>query len=206
VGNAQSGGLNIGSGESPSLSGTVTIYTGDSVSSTSGDIVIRTGVATDRGSIQLIASSLQILPFSSSPGGTQPIQLFDTGSVNNISIQAPNSVTTYSLILPATQGGSGTFPQNDGSGNLSWVTPSAAVGTTPNVVYHTLTGSEISAKQITLPGTPYVAANTMLDVLTIGPQQYSVDYTVSSNILSWSGLGLDGTLTSGMVLRILFFT
>jgi hypothetical protein len=45
-------------------------------------------------------------------------------TTNYIALKAPNSVTSYDLTLPSAQGSSGQTLQNDGSGNLSWVTPS----------------------------------------------------------------------------------
>lgn len=71
--------------------------------------------------------------------------------------------------------------------------------------FHTLTGGEITAKQITLPNTPIVANETVLDVIGGTSQEYSVDYTVSGAVLDWNGLGLDGQLTAGDVLRIIYF-
>lgn len=74
------------------------------------------------------------------------------------------------------------------------------------VVYHTLNGGEITAKQITLLITPAVANKVIVDIVEGVPQEYAVDYTVSSNILSWNGLGLDGVLDIGDVLRIQYFS
>lgn len=73
------------------------------------------------------------------------------------------------------------------------------------VEYHTLSGGEITAKQITLSGTPTVANKAVLDVIQGGPQAYTADFTVSGNVLGWSGLGLDGVLVAGDVLRIQYF-
>jgi len=50
--------------------------------------------------------------------------------VNAITIAAPAGVTNHTLTLPGTQGSASTLLQNDGSGNLSWVTVSAAGGAT----------------------------------------------------------------------------
>jgi hypothetical protein len=52
------------------------------------------------------------------------------GSTSGVFTQTvPNAVTSYSIKWPATQGGAGSVPQNDGSGNLSWATgASAAAG------------------------------------------------------------------------------
>lgn len=70
------------------------------------------------------------------------------------------------------------------------------------VEYRTLSGGEITAKQLTLANTPVDLSIVQLDVVGGGPQQLNVDYSVSTNIVSWSGLGLDGVLLAGNVLRI----
>jgi len=67
-----------------------------------------------------------------------------------------------------------------------------------------LTSGEASAEQLTLaftPGTPsYVAVDP-----EGGPTQFfGLDFTVSGNILSWSGLGLSGLLSTGDRLRIIY--
>lgn len=50
-----------------------------------------------------------------------PVQFNQTNNASSVSIQAPSSgVTTYSLVLPATQGAANTTLKNDGSGNLSF--------------------------------------------------------------------------------------
>lgn len=50
---------------------------------------------------------------------TAPIAFFDT-SGNFINLQAPTSLTTYSITLPSAQGGAHQLLTNDGSGNLGW--------------------------------------------------------------------------------------
>jgi hypothetical protein len=66
--------------------------------------------------------------------------------------------------------------------------------------YRTLTGGEITAKQLTLAFTP--ASAVIFDVITGVAQQETVDFSVTGNIISWSGLALDGVLTAGDVLRL----
>lgn len=73
---------------------------------------------------------------------------------------------------------------------------------TQYVEYRTLTSGEAAAKQLTLSAAPLVAANTTLDTVGGTAQIYATDYSVSSSILSWNGLGLDGLLSAGDVLRI----
>lgn len=71
--------------------------------------------------------------------------------------------------------------------------------------FHTVTAGEITAKQITLPNAPIVANETVLDVIGGTSQQYSIDYSVSGTTLTWNGYALDGQVTAGDILRILYF-
>ena len=75
---------------------------------------------------------------------------------------------------------------------------------TRNVEYLTLTAPQIAAKQVTLGNTPATSAKTILDLIGGSSQHYGIDFTVSINVLSWNGLGLDGLLTVGDVLRVIY--
>jgi hypothetical protein len=68
----------------------------------------------------------------------------------------------------------------------------------------TLTPTDISNKFITLTGTPTSLSDTILDIVGGITQDYSVDFVVTGNQLSWNGLGLDGILVSGDKLIIQF--
>ena len=68
--------------------------------------------------------------------------------------------------------------------------------------YPILSGGDIAAKQITLAGTPLVPTGVLLDVISSSAQVYAVDFTVTGNILSWAGLGLDGFLVAGQQFRL----
>jgi len=91
-------------------------------------------------------------------------------------------------------------------GNVITVTNTAASGATPQLEYRTLSSGEAAAKQLTLANVPSNSAMVIMDVIDGGPQQYSVDYSVTVDVVSWSGLGLDGILSTGDVLRLLYFT
>ncbi len=45
----------------------------------------------------------------------------DPASTNAVTITSPSLAGSYTLTLPNAQGGAGSIPLNDGSGNLSWV-------------------------------------------------------------------------------------
>lgn len=80
-------------------------------------------------------------------------------------------------------------------------------GETSKVEYRTISVGEAAAKSITLADTPISATKVLLDVKGVGPQFYGDDFTVSGNILSWSGLDLDLLpVVSGDKFRILYFT
>lgn len=61
----------------------------------------------------------------------------------------------------------------------------------------TLNITQITNKQLTLSATPTYPTRTILSVVGGSDQFYGQDFTVSGNILSWAGLGLDGELTVG---------
>ena len=74
------------------------------------------------------------------------------------------------------------------------------------VEYRTITLAEELAKQLTLIATPAVPNKTIVDIIGGTAQEYAVDFTVSTNILDWNGLGLDGFLVEGNKLRIHYFS
>lgn len=65
------------------------------------------------------------------------------------------------------------------------------------VEYRTISGGEATAKQLTLAETPTISGEVMLAIKGGTVQFYGDDFTVSGNVLSWSGLELDGVLDSG---------
>jgi len=74
-----------------------------------------------------------------------------------------------------------------------------------NVDYFTISPGEEIAKQIQLSGTPTDPSKTLVDIYGGGGVQiYSIDYTVSGDILSWSGLRLDGVISSGDEIRVVW--
>lgn len=70
------------------------------------------------------------------------------------------------------------------------------------VVYHTLTLAEEIAKSLTLPGYP---KSLQVDVVDGGGAQVlGRDFVYSGTVLSWAGLGLDGVLVEGDILRLTY--
>ena len=108
----------------------------------------------------------------------------------------------------------GDFPNATGSGNFAWDTansnmyydePSSKTwvqisgvgGGSGNYfpeAVRAITAGELAAKQITLAGTPTDANKTRLFIQGGPTQVYGDDFTVSGNVLTWNGLGLDGII------------
>src|SRR3990167_5783727 len=72
-----------------------------------------------------------------------------TTNTNAITVNAPDVTTSYTVTLPVAQGASGTVMQNNGSGVLSWVTPSGGGGSAGGMtegaskVYNTNAGEKL---------------------------------------------------------------
>jgi len=79
-------------------------------------------------------------------------------------------------------------------------------GSSEVVEYRTISSGEAAAKSLTLSSTPMTAANVLLDIISGCSQEYGADFTVSVDVLSWSGLALDGILAAGDILRIAYFS
>jgi hypothetical protein len=72
------------------------------------------------------------------------------------------------------------------------------------VEYVTLTASHVASKSITLMHTPKSSTDVAVDIIGGGPQEYSQDYSVSGSSLSWDGKALDGTLSVGERIRVMY--
>jgi hypothetical protein len=68
----------------------------------------------------------------------------------------------------------------------------------------TLNGTDISNGFVVLSLTPSVAGNTILSIENAGGMFYGIDFTVTGNHLSWTGLALDGILSSGDKLTVTY--
>ena len=94
---------------------------------------------------------------------------------------------------------------------IGYLTEGATAIPVPNLngqftYYHTLTSGDISAKQITLLTEPAEPTKVLLDWVGVCSQIYSVDFSISGTTLSWNGLGLDGVLLAGDIIRIHFLS
>ena len=68
----------------------------------------------------------------------------------------------------------------------------------------TLDAQNISDKYVMLSNLPRDSNIVALNVIGGGPQNFGTDYTVSGFFLSWSGLALDGLLSSGDMIRAMY--
>ena len=109
--------------------------------------------------------------------------------------------TINSLSGPLTiAAGTGISVTDNGSNTITITNTGAGAFHTE---YRTISSGEASAKQLTLAATPTNFVG--MDIISGCAQQLSVDFSVTTNVLSWSGLALDGILTAGDVLRIEYF-
>lgn len=69
----------------------------------------------------------------------------------------------------------------------------------------TLSSTEISNKGFNLPHSPLEPSEVILNIADGLTQEYNVDFTVSGTLVSWDGYQLDGDLTSGDKLTLVYF-
>jgi hypothetical protein len=90
----------------------------------------------------------------------------------------------------------------------SWVPIASAssYGASTNyAMTYGLGGVDVLNKYVTLPTIPTSPINAQLTVLGGILQTYGLDFTISGNILSWSGTDLDGFLTVGDTLFVFYW-
>lgn len=130
------------------------------------------------------------------------------GSINTIStstpalvITNPSGPTTDLELTNATDSVAGLMSAADKT-KLDSLSPGSL---TYNVNTFTLSPTDISNGYVTLASVPTMPAFSVLNVIGGSVQDYSIDYTISSNLLSWSGLWLQSVLVAGDQLIIQFF-
>lgn len=72
------------------------------------------------------------------------------------------------------------------------------------VEYITLDATAIANKQVTLAQTPLVPSDVTLDIISGPSQVYSLDFTVTGNVLSWLGKPPQAFLAVGDSCRITY--
>jgi hypothetical protein len=108
----------------------------------------------------------------------------------------------------STSGSGGAVSSVNGQVGAVNITPaSIGLGSVANenheVYPYVLLAADITAKQITLPGTPSIPAQVSLEIRDGGiSQEYGVDFTVAGNVLSWGTLGFENIAEAGDALII----
>ncbi len=91
--------------------------------------------------------------------------------------------------------------------NFDWIDQFTGSTSDGYQVYKvTITATELTNKQVTLPFSPLVASETRATVISGIEQQYSTDFTVSGTTFSWNGLGLEPLLELNDELIIIYKT
>jgi len=70
------------------------------------------------------------------------------------------------------------------------------------VEYHTVTAGELAAKQFNLLAAP--TSVDFSDMVGGGPLHEGVDYSLAGVVYDWNGLGLDGVIAEGDIVRIAY--
>lgn len=68
----------------------------------------------------------------------------------------------------------------------------------------TLSSGMITAKQVTLVGTPKTNQGVLVVPKNGPPQVQDLDYTISGQVVSWDGLGMDGVLEENDILAVYY--
>lgn len=116
------------------------------------------------------------------------------------------------------------YSYNSGTNSIDFVSPPAAAldiyvfyltegqaiavptpSGTEYVEYITLTGTDITNKYVILAAVPGVASKVKLDWVGQTAQVYTTDFIISGQNLDWNGLAIDGVITAGEILRIVYF-
>lgn len=71
---------------------------------------------------------------------------------------------------------------------------------------HTVSVTEIMNKQLQLIATPAQPSKVLVDIVGGGTQVISIDFGITGDIFDWDGLGLDGVIEAGDLIRFHFFT
>lgn len=104
-----------------------------------------------------------------------------------ITITVPAVVTSYTLILPATQGAANTFLKNDGAGNLSWALGSGGGGGFDSI--GTFDAGVVSIDGLNFSGTTLFAQSadaTHPGMVNIGAQTFAGDKVFTGHLTNSS--------------------
>jgi hypothetical protein len=74
------------------------------------------------------------------------------------------------------------------------------------VIYHTVTATEITNKHLTLLVAPAVPAKVLVDHIGGTSQVFGDDYSVTGTTFNWSGLGMELFLVENDIIRIVYYS
>lgn len=132
-----------------------------------------------------------------------------------MAIFALNPLTgNFDLVNPPASGGSTSYtPGVPGDWNPAPTTVGSALDQLADKIHDsnyivesfTLLSGDIINKNVTLGSSPITPAKTRLIIPDGGVEQnYSADFTVSGNILSWNGLGFESLAEAGDKILIVY--
>lgn len=98
----------------------------------------------------------------------------------------------------------GLYIQTPGGLEKLLIDSSSAAAFGYKVEYFTLDIGDILAKEVTLADAPAFPIKTLLTVDGAPTSFYTLDFTVSGTVLTWSGTRLDGLLEPGDVLQVVY--
>lgn len=74
------------------------------------------------------------------------------------------------------------------------------------VDYVQINATQFANKEFTLSGLPSDPSKVLIDIADGSTQIYLTDFTVTTNVVSWNGLGMDGDVAIGTNIRAVFIT
>lgn len=138
---------------------------------------------------------------TNAPLNDESIQIYQNGVVTEITDYSYSAPTVTFSTAPAAGVVVYAIYLSEGSP----ASPIVSAGTN-NVEFYVITPADVTAANFTLAATPAEPTKVLVDVIGGTSQQQGVDYTISGSTFDFSGLGLDGILASGDVVRVQYFT
>lgn len=130
--------------------------------------------------------------------------------VDNLKIDRTSYVVSGSGVRTITFN-AGHIPTTDQTVTIWYLYAGSAPPSPPptgswEVEYIELDSTDITNKNTALASAPLAPSKVLVDIIGGGPQEYSVDFTVSGTTLSWNSLGLDGLVSAGDKLRVVYIS
>lgn len=70
---------------------------------------------------------------------------------------------------------------------------------------HTLTLLEVNNKEFVMTPPALIPSEVVVDIVGGSPQEVGIDFQILGDKFQWEGLGLDGTLSVGDIIRLAYF-